>query len=87
MIKYMTGGVLVINQIFIKCNANLVSVIKNKIIILLYSFPYLCNSVFMLCANFCVFIFMALVSNIPCSSGKYLNITGWLHYKVRGTVS
>ncbi len=30
MIKYMTGGVLVINQIFIKCNANLVSVIKIK---------------------------------------------------------
>ncbi|EAM2859269.1 hypothetical protein DR768_19530 [Salmonella enterica] len=60
---------------------------KNKIIILLCLFPYLCNSVFMLCANFCVFIFMALVSNIPCSSGKYLNITDWLHYKVRGTVS
>ncbi|ETA87433.1 hypothetical protein A628_02561 [Salmonella enterica subsp. enterica serovar Cubana str. 76814] len=30
---------------------------KNKIIILLCSFPYLCNSVFMLCANFLCFYF------------------------------
>ncbi len=63
MIKYMTGGVLVINQIFIKCNANLVSVIKIKsyycyIHFLIYVIQYLCYVLIF------VFLFSWLLSAI-----------------------